>query len=33
MLGDKAICTAVSNNMAKRIARALNHHTPDSRGI
>jgi hypothetical protein len=33
MLGDKAICTAVSNTMAKRIAAALNNHTPDRRGI
>jgi hypothetical protein len=33
MLGDKAICTAVSNTMAKRIAAALNAHTPDRRGI
>jgi hypothetical protein len=33
MLGDKAVCTAVSNTMAKRIASALNNHTPDRRGI
>ena len=33
MLGDRAVCTAVSNTMAKRIAAALNKHTPDRRGI
>ena len=33
MLGPKAICTAVSNTMAKRIANALNNYTPDRRGI
>jgi hypothetical protein len=33
MHGAKAICTAVSNTMAKRIAAALNKHTPDRRGI
>lgn len=33
MLADRAICTAVSNTMAKRIAAALNNHIPDRRGI
>jgi hypothetical protein len=33
VLGDRAICTAVSNTMAKRIAAALNDHIPDRRGI
>jgi hypothetical protein len=33
MFGDRAVCTAVSNTMAKRIAAALNNHTPDRRGI
>lgn len=33
MLADRAICTAVSNTLAKRIAAALNNHTPDRRGI
>lgn len=33
MLGSRAVCTAVSNTMAKRIAAALNHHTPDRRGV
>jgi len=33
MLGTRAICTAVSNTMAKRIAAALNEHKPDRRGI
>jgi hypothetical protein len=33
MLVDRAICTAVSNTLAKRIAAALNAHTPDRRGI
>jgi hypothetical protein len=33
MMGAKAICTAVSNTLAKRIAAALNNHTPDRRGI
>ena len=33
MLGARAICTAVSNTMAKRIAAALNEHKPDRRGI
>jgi len=33
MIGDRAVCTAVSNTMAKRIAAALNKHVPDRRGI
>lgn len=33
MLADRAICTAVSNTLAKRIAAALNNHIPDRRGI
>jgi hypothetical protein len=33
MMGEKAICTAVSNTLAKRIAAALNNHIPDRRGI
>lgn len=33
MLADRAICTAVSNTLAKRIAAALNNHFPDRRGI
>jgi hypothetical protein len=33
MLGARAICTATSNTMAKRIAFALNNHTPGRRGI
>lgn len=33
MLGDRAICTATSNTMAKRIAAALNDHITDRRGI
>lgn len=33
MFREKAVCTAVSNNMAKRIAAALNDHIPDRRGI
>jgi hypothetical protein len=33
MLADRAICSAVSNTLAKRIAAALNNHTPDRRGI
>jgi hypothetical protein len=32
MRGAEHICTAVSANMAQRIARALNAHTPDRRG-
>lgn len=33
MMGDKPICTAVSNTLAKRIAAALDEHIPDRRGI
>lgn len=33
MMEDRPICTAVSNTLAKRIAAALNEHTPDRRGI
>lgn len=33
MLADRAVATAVSNSMAKRIANALNAYTPDRRGI
>ena len=33
MLGARAVCTAASNTMAKRIAAALNEHKPDRRGI
>ena len=33
MHGARAICTAVSSTMAKRIAAALNEHDPDRRGI
>jgi hypothetical protein len=33
MFSDRAICTAVSNTLAKRIAAALNEHIPDRRGI
>jgi hypothetical protein len=33
MLEDCAICTAVTNTMAKRIAGALNEYVPDRRGI
>jgi hypothetical protein len=33
MLATRAVCTAVSNTMAKRIASALNSHDPDRRGI
>jgi hypothetical protein len=33
MMGEKAVCTAVSETMAKRIAAALNNHIPDRRGI
>lgn len=32
-MADRAICTAASNTMAKRIAAALNDHIPDRRGI
>lgn len=33
MMGERAVATAVSNSMAKRIAAALNEHEPNSRGI
>lgn len=33
MTGDRAVATAVSNTMAKRIAAALNEHEPDRRGV
>jgi hypothetical protein len=33
MLDARAICTAVSNTMAKRITAALNVYTPGKRGI
>lgn len=33
MMADKAVCTATTNTMAKRIAAALNEHIPDRRGI
>jgi hypothetical protein len=33
MMKDSAICTAISNTFAKRIAAALNNHIPDRRGI
>ena len=33
MMEDRAICTAVTNTMAKRIAGALNEYVPDRRGI
>ena len=33
MMGERAVCTAVSNTMGKRIAAALNEHIPDRRGI
>jgi hypothetical protein len=33
MFREKAVCTAVSGTMAKRIAAALNNHIPDRRGI
>lgn len=33
MMGERAICTAVSNTMAQRITAALNEHIPDRRGI
>ncbi|HEY2351969.1 MAG TPA: hypothetical protein VGH83_05630 [Candidatus Acidoferrum sp.] len=32
MRGEMHICTAVSGNMAQRIARALNLHKPNERG-
>lgn len=33
MQGARHIATAVSGTMAKRIARALNLHQPDERGV
>lgn len=33
MMADRAVCTAASNTMAKRICAALNEHIPDRRGI
>lgn len=33
MLGDRAIATAVSSTMARRIKNALNAYKPDRRGI
>lgn len=33
MMGERAICTAVSGTMAQRITAALNDHIPDKRGI
>lgn len=33
MMADKAVCTATSNTMAKRISAALNEHITDRRGI
>jgi hypothetical protein len=33
MHGDRHVATAVSHTMAKRIARALNLHSPDERGV
>jgi hypothetical protein len=33
MDGDRHVATAVSGTMAKRIARALNLHAPDERGV
>lgn len=33
MRGQEHICTAVSHTFARRIARALNNHTPNSRGV
>jgi hypothetical protein len=33
MRGQEHICTAVSNTFARRIARALNLHKPNSRGV
>lgn len=33
MMGERAICTAVSGTMAQRITAALNEHIPDRRGI
>lgn len=33
MMADRAVCTAASSTMAKRICAALNEHIPDRRGI
>lgn len=33
MRGSERICVAVSGTMAKRIARALNLHQPNDRGV
>jgi hypothetical protein len=33
MQGARHICTAISGTFAKRIARALNLHSPDERGV
>lgn len=33
MRGAEFICTAKSSTMARRIARALNEHKPNSRGV
>lgn len=33
MQGTAHIATAISGTMARRIAKALNHHEPNSRGI
>ena len=33
MHGAVRVCTATSTTMAQRIAKALNLHTPNSRGI
>lgn len=33
MHGDRAVATASSNTMAKRIANALNAYSPDRRGL
>lgn len=33
MRGSEHIATAISNTFARRIARALNHHQPNERGI
>jgi hypothetical protein len=33
MRGAEHIATAISNTFARRIARALNEHTPNSRGV
>lgn len=33
MMGDRAVCTAASNTLAKRIAAALNDYIPNRKGI